>query len=129
MNISNVNAKDLTVTGELVRDIGGLIAGKRNGTDKDVSVENCVLHTVNVDNPTDSIGITGGIIGYHDGQLTIKSVTLDKYSTINGQQYTGGFVGQSNATVSIANCSEKNVSVKSNKKKLGGRFYWTFIFI
>lgn len=122
VNISNVNAKDLTVTGELVRDIGGLIAGKRNGTDKDVSVENCVLHTVNVDNPTDSIGITGGIIGYHDGQLTIKSVTLDKYSTINGQQYTGGFVGQSNATVSIANCSEKNVSVKSNKKNWVGGF-------
>lgn len=122
VNISNVNAKDLTVTGELVRDIGGLIAGKRNGTGKDVSVESCVLHTVNVDNPTESSGITGGIIGYHDGQLTIKSVTLDKYSTINGQQYTGGFVGQSNATVSIANCSEKNVSVKSNKKNWVGGF-------
>ena len=122
VNISNVNAKDLTVTGELVRDIGGLIAGKRNGTGKYVSVESCVLHTVNVDNPTESSGITGGIIGYHDGQLTIKSVTLDKYSTINGQQYTGGFVGQSNATVSIANCSEKNVSVKSNKKNWVGGF-------
>lgn len=122
VNISNVNAKNLIITGERVRDIGGLIAGKRNGTGKDVSVENCVLHTVNVDNPTASSGITGGIIGYHDGQLTIKSVTLDKYSTINGQQYTGGFVGQSNAAVSIADCSEKDVSVKSNTKNWVGGF-------
>ena len=121
VSISNVNAEDLTVTGKLVRDIGGLIAGKRNGTGKDVSVENCVLHTVNVDNPTDSIGITGGIIGYHDGQLTIKSV-IDKDSTINGQQYTGGFVGESNAAVSITDCSEKNVSVKSNTRNWVGGF-------
>lgn len=123
VNISNVNAKNLIITGERVRDIGGLIAGKRNGTGKDVSVENCVLHAANVNAPSDSTECrTGGIIGYHDGQLTIKSVTLDKYSTINGQQYTGGFVGESNAAVSIANCSEKNVSVKSNTKNWVGGF-------
>ena len=122
VNISNVNAKDLTVTGESVRDIGGLIAGKRNGTGKDVSVENCVLHTVNVDNPTIPNGFTGGIIGYHDGKLTISSVKLEENSTINGQQYTGGFVGQSNADVSITGCSEKNVSVKSNNQNWVGGF-------
>lgn len=122
VNISNVNAKDLTVTGKLVRDIGGLIAGKRNGTGKDVSVESCVLHTVNVDNPTVPNGFTGGIIGYHDGKLTISSVKLEENSTINGQQYTGGFVGESNAAVSIDGCSEKNVSVKSDTKNWVGGF-------
>lgn len=122
VSISNVNAEYLTVIGKLVRDIGGLIAGKRNKSDKGVFVEKCVLHTVNVDNPTASSGITGGIIGYHDGQLTIKSVTLDKDSTINGQQYTGGFVGQSNAAVNIADCSEENVSVKSDTRNWVGGF-------
>lgn len=123
VNISNVNAKNLIITGERVRDIGGLIAGKRNGTGKNVSVENCVLHAANVNAPSDSTECrTGGIIGYHDGQLTIKSVTLDKDSTINGQQYTGGFVGESNADVSIADCSEKNVSVKSDTKNWVGGF-------
>ncbi len=124
VNISNVNAKNLTVTGELVRDIGGLIAGKRNGTGKDVSVENCVLHTVNVDNNiTDKKeSSTGGIIGYHDGKLNIEFVTLDNDSTINGQQYTGGFVGQSKATVSIDGCSEKDVSVKSDTRNWVGGF-------
>ena len=124
VSISNVNAEYLTVTGKLVRDIGGLIAGERNKNHKNVSVKNCVLHNVNVDNniTNKTESRTGGIIGYHDGQLTIKSVTLDKDSTINGQQYTGGFVGESNAYVSIANCSEKNVSVKSNTKNWVGGF-------
>lgn len=122
VSISKVNAKYLTVTGKQVRDIGGLIAGERNGTGKDVSVENCVLHTVNVDNSTKNESSTGGIIGYHNGKLNIKSVTLDKDSTINGQQYTGGFVGQSNADVSIDACSEKNVSVKSDNKNWVGGF-------
>ena len=123
VNISNVNAKNLTVTGERVRDIGGLIAGKRNKSDKEVSVKNCVLHAANVNAPIKSTECrTGGIIGYHDGKLNIESVTLDKDSTINGQQYTGGFVGESNADVSIDGCSEKNVSVKSNNQNWVGGF-------
>ena len=123
VNISNVNAKNLTVTGERVRDIGGLIAGKRNKSDKEVSVKNCVLHTANVNAPIKSTECrTGGIIGYHDGQLTISSVKLEENSTINGQQYTGGFVGESNADVSIDGCSEKNVSVKSNNQNWVGGF-------
>lgn len=122
VTIENVNVTQLTVTGKNVRDIGGLIAGKRNKSDKGVSVKKCVLHTVNVDNPTASSGITGGIIGYHDGQLTISSVKLEENSKINGQQYTGGFVGESNAAVSITDCSEKNVSVKSNTRNWVGGF-------
>lgn len=124
VSISNVNAEYLTVTGKLVRDIGGLIAGERNKNNKNVSVKNCVLHNVNVDNniidKTESR--TGGIIGYHDGQLTISSVKLEENSKINGQQYTGGFVGESKAAVSIDGCSEKNVSVKSDTKNWVGGF-------
>lgn len=122
VTIQNVNAEYLTVTGKQVRDIGGLIAGERNKKSKNVSVKDCVLHTVNVDNSTANESSTGGIIGYHEEILTISSVTLDKDSTINGQQYTGGFVGRSNAYVSIGDCSEKNVSVKSDTKNWVGGF-------
>lgn len=124
VSISNVNAEYLTVIGKLVRDIGGLIAAERNKNNKNVSVKNCVLHNVNVDNniiyKTESR--TGGIIGYHEEQLTISSVKLEENSKINGQQYTGGFVGESNAVVSIDGCSEKNVSVKSDTKNWVGGF-------
>lgn len=122
VTIQNVNAEYLTVTGKQVRDIGGLIAGERNKKSNNVSVKDCVLHTVNVDNSTANESSTGGIIGYHEEILTISSVTLDKDSTINGQQYTGGFVGRSNAYVSIGDCSEKNVSVKSDTKNWVGGF-------
>lgn len=124
VSISNVNAEYLTVTGKLVRDIGGLIAGERNKNNKNVSVKNCVLHNVNVDNniTNKTESRTGGIIGYHEEQLTISSVKLEENSKINGQQYTGGFVGESNAVVRIDGCSEKNVSVKSDTKNWVGGF-------
>ena len=44
MNIENVNAKNVMVTGEKVRDVAGLIAGKRNGTNININVSSCVLH-------------------------------------------------------------------------------------
>lgn len=124
VSISNVNAEYLTVTGKLVRDIGGLIAGERNKNNKNVSVKNCVLHNVNVDNniTNKTESRTGGIIGYHEERLTISSVKLEENSKINGQQYTGGFVGESNAVVIIDDCSEKNVSVKSDTKNWVGGF-------
>ena len=122
MNIENVNANNVTITGENVRDIGGLIAGKRNGTNININVTNCVLHSIEVSNPKKSTGYTGGIIGYHDSPLAISGVTMDCNSKINGQQYTGGFVGQSNANVHIMNCSERDTYVKSDTQNWVGGF-------
>lgn len=120
--IENVNANNVTVTGEYVRDIGGLIAGKRNGTGTNINVTSCVLHSVEVSNPKKTTGYTGGIIGYHDSLLAISEVTMDCNSKINGQQYTGGFVGWSNTDVKIMNCSEKDTYVKSEAKNWVGGF-------
>ena len=122
VSIENVNANNVTVTGEYVRDMGGLIAGKRNVTNIDIDVTSCVLHSIEVSNPKKSTGYTGGIIGYHDSPLAISEVTMDCNSRINGQQYTGGFVGQSNANVHIKNCSERDTYVKSDAQNWVGGF-------
>ncbi len=122
VSIKNVNANNVTVTGESVRDIGGLIAGKRNGTNININVTSCVLHSIEVSNPKKPTGYTGGIIGYHDSLLAISEVTMDCNSKINGQQYTGGFVGQSNADVRIISCSERDTYVKSDTQNWVGGF-------
>ena len=122
VSIKNVKANNVTVTGESVRDIGGLIAGKRNGTNISINVTSCVLHSIEVSNPKKTTGYTGGIIGYHDSSLAISGVTMDCNSKINGQQYTGGFVGWSNTDVKIMNCSEKDTYVKSEAKNWVGGF-------
>lgn len=127
MNIKNVNANNVTVTGEYVRDIGGLVAGNRKVTniniDINVTVTSCVLHSIEVNNPIDSNeASTGGIIGYHNNPLAIFGVTMDCNSKINGQQYTGGYVGQSKAKVQIMSCSEKDTYVKSDRRNWIGGF-------
>lgn len=127
VSIKNVNANNVTVTGNNVRDIGGLIAGNRKVTniniDINVTVTSCVLHSIEVNNPIDSSeASTGGIIGYHNNPLAIFGVTMDCNSKINGQQYTGGYVGQSKAKVQIMSCSEKDIYVKSDKRNWIGGF-------
>lgn len=124
VNIENVNANNVMVTGEKVRDVAGLIAGKRNGTNININVSSCVLHSIEVNNPIEikSDISTGGIIGYHDSRLIISGVTMDCNSNINGQRYTGGYVGQSKADVQIRSCSEKNSYVKSDKQNWIGGF-------
>ena len=127
VSIENVNANNVTVTGNNVRDIGGLIAGNRKVTniniDINVTVTSCVLHSIEVNNPIDSSeASTGGIIGYHNNPLAIFGVTMDCNSKINGQQYTGGYVGQSKAKVQIMSCSEKDTYVKSDRRNWIGGF-------
>ena len=127
VSIKNVNANNVTVTGNNVRDIGGLIAGNRKVTniniDINVTVTSCVLHSIEVNNPIDSSeASTGGIIGYHNNPLAIFGVTMDCNSKINGQQYTGGYVGQSKAKVQIMSCSEKDTYVKSDRRNWIGGF-------
>ena len=122
-----MNANNVTVTGEYVRDIGGLVAGNRKVTniniDINVTVTSCVLHSIEVNNPIDSNeASTGGIIGYHNNPLAIFGVTMDCNSKINGQQYTGGYVGQSKAKVQIMSCSEKDTYVKSDRRNWIGGF-------
>ena len=54
--------------------------------------------------------------------MTISEVTIDLNSKINGQQYTGGFAGQSAGNVTISNCKENKVYVKSDNRNWVGGF-------
>lgn len=54
--------------------------------------------------------------------MAIFGVTMDCNSKINGQQYTGGYVGQSKAKVQIMSCSEKDTYVKSDRRNWIGGF-------
>ena len=121
VNIENVNANNVTVIGKKVRDIGGLIAGNRKGTN--ITVTSCVLDSIEVNNPIETKNeiSTGGIIGYHERPLVISGVTMCN-SKINGQRYTGGYVGQSKANVQISSCSEKDTYVKSDTQNWIGGF-------
>ena len=121
VSIENLNANNVTVTGEKVRDIGGLIAGNRKGTN--ITVTSCVLDSIEVNNPIETKNeiSTGGIIGYHERPLVISGVTMCN-SKINGQRYTGGYVGQSKANVQISSCSEKDTYVKSDTQNWIGGF-------
>lgn len=125
VNVENVNAQNLSVSGKNLRDIGGLLAaGRRTGTGK-FEVTKCSLASMKItleinSNQKSSSACTGGIIGYHERPLTIKEVVITSDSVINGQQFTGGFVGYSAFDVKICDSSEANLNIKTDMNWIGG---------
>ena len=128
VSINNVNVDNLTVTGTWLRDAGGLIAGGRNGTGKEVTVTDCRISNITVMNNQSNTNerCTGGIIGYHNTKLTISDVKLDKKSTISGRQYTGGFVGYSGGHVEIEACQIDETDIYSSSNNWVGGFIGCF---
>lgn len=124
VNVENVNAQNLSVSGKNLRDIGGLLAaGRRAGTGT-FEVNKCSLTSMKItleinSNQKSSSACTGGIIGYHERQLTISEVVMSD-SAINGQQFTGGFVGYSAVDVTIRDCREENINIKTDMNWIGG---------
>ena len=125
VNVENVNAQNLSVSGKNLRDIGGLLAaGRRAGTGT-FEVNKCSLVSMKItleinSNQKSSSACTGGIIGYHERPLTIKEVVITSDSVINGQQFTGGFVGYSAVDVTIRDSSEENLNIKTDMNWIGG---------
>lgn len=125
VNVENVNAQNLSVSGKNLRDIGGLLAaGRRAGTGT-FEVNKCSLASMKItleinSNQKSSSACTGGIIGYHERPLTIKEVVITSDSVINGQQFTGGFVGYSAVDVTIRDSSEENLNIKTDMNWIGG---------
>ncbi len=123
VNVENVNAQHLSVSGKNLRDIGGLIAAVRNSNS--FMVNNCKLNSAQItaqiknDFKYNNVN-TGGIVGYHNGTLNISKVTLEEQSSINGQQYTGGFIGYSAGNVEISYCSVNSVNIKTDMNWCGG---------
>ena len=125
VNVENVNAQNLSVSGKNLRDIGGLLAaGRRAGTGT-FKVNKCSLASMKItleinSNQKSSSACTGGIIGYHERPLTISEVVITSDSVINGQQFTGGFVGYSAVDVTIRDSSEENLNIKTDMNWIGG---------
>lgn len=122
VTVKNVNAQNISVSGKNLRDLGGLLAaGRKDGT---LEVKKCSLASMKItleinSNQKSSSACTGGIIGYHERPLTISEVVMSD-SAINGQQFTGGFVGYSAVDVTIRDCREENINIKTDMNWIGG---------
>lgn len=122
VTVENVNARNISVSGKNLRDLGGLLAAGRKGNEFVVS--KCSLASMKItleinSNQKSSSACTGGIIGYHERPLTISEVVMSD-SAINGQQFTGGFVGYSAVDVTIRDCREENINIKTDMNWIGG---------
>lgn len=123
VKVENVRAQNLSVSGKNLRDLGGLLASGRK--DGKFEVTKCSLASMKItleinSNQKSSSACTGGIIGYHEGPLTISEVVITSDSVINGQQFTGGFVGYSAVDVTIRDSSEENLNIKTDMNWIGG---------
>lgn len=123
VTVENVNARNISVSGKNLRDLGGLLAAGRKGNEFVVS--KCSLASMKItleinSNQKSSSACTGGIIGYHERPLTISKVVITSDSVINGQQFTGGFVGYSAVDVMIRDSSEENLNIKTDMNWIGG---------
>lgn len=123
VKVENVNAKNLSVSGKNLRDLGGLLAaGRKNGM---LEVKKCSLASMKItleinSNQKSLSACVGGIIGFHERPLTISEVKIVSDSSINGQQFTGGFVGYSAVDVTIRDCREENINIKTDMNWIGG---------
>ena len=120
VKISDVDAENITVSGEKVRDAGGIIAAGRNSGV--FEVKNCILDKIKVA----TTGVQsweetyiGGIVGYHSKSLTVKEVEL-KNSSVSGQMYAGGFTGVTKAALTITDCTEETVNIQAVGNWNGG---------
>ena len=123
MKVEDVRVTNLKVSGKNLRDTGGLIAAVRDSSTFDV--KKCELNsaqiTLNINNnlKTQSAN-TGGVVGYHNKVLAVSEVTLCGQSSVNGQQFTGGFIGYSAGNVTISACRENSVNIKTDMNWVGG---------
>lgn len=123
MKVEDVRVTNLKVSGKNLRDTGGLIAAVRDS--KTFEVKKCELNSaqitlnINSDLKTKSAN-TGGVVGYHNKVLAVSEVTLCGQSSVNGQQFTGGFIGYSAGDVTISACKENSVNIKTDMNWVGG---------
>lgn len=123
MKVEDVRVTNLKVSGKNLRDTGGLIAAVRDSST--FEVKKCELNsaqiTLNINNDLRAKNAnTGGVVGYHNKVLAVSEVTLCGKSSVNGQQFTGGFIGYSAGNVTISACRENSVNIKTDMNWVGG---------
>ena len=121
VQFENIIVEKMIVTGENLRSLGGLIGEGRQGNK--FSLKNCTLKNITVKSNLNSENI-GGVIGYHDKETVIEEVTITEKSFVYGQQYVGGFVGNSsttaNGTLKIIKCKETDTNIQAEWNWVGG---------
>ena len=121
VNLKNITVQTMAVTGENLRSLGGLIGEGRQ--DGQFNLENCTLNNITVKSNVNSENI-GGVIGYHDKKTMIQEVTITEKSLVYGQQYVGGFVGNSSTTtngiLTIKKCKETDTNIQAEWNWVGG---------
>ena len=116
---------DCTVEGDASgsKSSGGLI-GEVAGENTSVVIDDIKIRDGNlsVRSKQDWGGYAGGIIGYVDKSrsTTLQNVHIVSPLSVNGGEFAGGFIGKSNATTGIANCSIESANVNAVYKYAGG---------
>lgn len=123
VNIENIKAANLKVSGKDVKNIGSFIASSTGDTlNIKNNIKNCELSeiTMKLDQSVKSKdSYMGGLIGNHNKEVSILNVTIAQ-STFDGQRFVGGFTGQSTANIKISDCQENNVNIKAATNWTGG---------
>lgn len=122
ITVNDVTATNVDISGENLRDVGGLVAGARQAGS--ISISNCVLDFISVEstkNEHASQGGIGGVLGYHETKIaTISGVEIKGNSSITGLKCVGGFVGRSNQTITIENCKASGTNISAQWNDAGG---------
>lgn len=151
--VSGVRAKELTITGEKMRETGGLV----DASDKIIKIQNCWIENISVMGKNGS-GPVGGVLGSNKtNNATIDNVTItgenvslkslnssagyiggivgkSNNATVNnchitgttspveieGQDFTGGLIGQAEGRSTVSGCTLTNVHVLSTGNDASG---------
>ena len=128
---TEVKLQNITISGECTaegdasgsKSSGGLI-GEVAGENTSVVIDDIKIRDGNlsVRSKQDWGGYAGGIIGYVDksSSTTLQNVHIVSPLSVNGGEFAGGFIGKSNATTGIANCSIESANVNTVYKYAGG---------
>lgn len=118
IEVSGVNAQNLNVIGQNLRDLGGFIGGgSEYGT---LTISNCTLTAISVNGIRANRNGVGGVVGYNNKGLTITNVKVKGNSTVSGPTSVGGMVGKANQNLSITNCEVSDTSVYAGTNFAGG---------
>lgn len=126
VKLQNITIKgDCSVEGDAngSKSSGGLI-GEVAGENTSVVIDGINIQdgSLNVRSKQDWGGYAGGIIGYVDksSSTTLQNVHITSPLSVNGGEYAGGFIGKSNSTTNIKNCSIESANVNTVYKYAGG---------
>lgn len=129
---TTVQLEKITINGECTvegdsnssKSSGGLI-GEVTGANTSIIIDDIKIQkgNLNVNSIQSWGGHAGGIVGNVDkpiASMTLKNIYITSPSSVNGGEHAGGFIGKSNGTTNITNCSIEKADVKTEYNYAGG---------